>query len=115
MKSLLRYLTKACTDDRIEPRKKFFGGSKRAKVGNVLFKWLPEYEPGAYLYHYGLQVWKDLARMESDRMSNARRKLLGQKPVRMWPSFYDVSDIIRLGVEATGWLEIDPWWTPRFT
>jgi hypothetical protein len=95
VKSLMRYLTKACTDDAVEPRKKFFGGSAGAKVGTVRFAWLPEFEPGTFLYYWGKQLWIDLH--------------------GCWPKFGDMALVVRMGVEVTGWLEIDPWWTPRFT
>lgn len=89
---LTKYLTKACTDDAVEPRKKFFGGTHDAKAGNVKFKWAPWVEPTAMLYYFGARTYFDLH---------------GEQP-----DFGSMSYVIRLGVEAVDWLSVDPWWMP---
>jgi len=90
---LVKYLTKATTDDAIEPRKKFFGGSHGAKAGTVNFKWVPSFEPTSMLWFYGSQLFRELNE--------------GQPP-----RFDQMAYVIRLGVEATDWLSVDPWWMP---
>lgn len=92
VKYLVKYLTKSFTDDAVEPRKKFFGGSKGAKVGNVNFKWIPSIQPGAMLYFYGRQLWYEA---------------FGKAP-----RFDDMRDVIACGVEAVDWLSVDPWYLP---
>lgn len=89
---LIKYLTKATTDDAIEPRKKFFGGSHGAKAGTVNFKWAPWFEPTSMLWFYGRQLYFEMH---------------GEHP-----SFDAMAYVIRLGVEATDWLQVDPWWMP---
>ena len=89
---LVKYLTKAATDDLVEARKKFFGGSARAKIGNVNFKWVPSVEPLSMLWFYGRQVW---------------REAFGE-----YPTFKDFRHVVITGAEACNWLEKDPWWIP---
>lgn len=91
---LVKYLTKATTDDTVEPRKKFFGGSREAKAGTVQFKWCPQHgDPSSMLYYYGRELFVDLH---------------GEAP--RWS---DTHYVIRLGVEATDWLTRDPWYMPH--
>lgn len=92
VKYLVKYLTKAQTDDTVEPRKKFFGGSHSAKAGTVKFKWAPWFEPTAMLFFYGRQLYVEMH---------------GEQP-----TFHAMAYVIRLGVEATDWLSVDPWWMP---
>ena len=89
---LIKYLTKASTDDSVEPRKKFFGGSHDAKSGNVKFKWAPWYEPTAMLWYYGMLTYSQLHGSV--------------------PGVRQMAYVVRLGVEATDWLSVDPWWMP---
>ena len=89
---LIKYLTKARTDDTVEPRKKFFGGSSDAKAGNVKFKWAPWVEPTAMLWFYGALTYFQLH--------------------QSCPGFREMSYVVRLGVEACDWLSVDPWWVP---
>jgi len=89
---LVKYLTKAQTDDAVEPRKKFFGGTHAAKAGNVQFKWASWFEPTAMLFYYGRQLFVELH---------------GEQP-----GFHAMAYVVRLGVEATDWLSVDPWWMP---
>ena len=90
---LVKYLTKATTDDLIEPRKKFFGGTHDAKAGTVRFKWVPWVEPTAMLWYFGAQFYREMNE--------------GQQP-----DFRQMGYVIRLGVEVTDWLSVDPWWVP---
>ena len=89
---LVKYLTKASTDDQVEPGKKFFGGSHTAKAGNVKFKWAPWFEPTAMLFFFGARTYFELH---------------GEPP-----GFHSMAYVIRLGVEACDWLSVDPWWMP---
>lgn len=95
---LLKYLTK-CLRVVSAFKKKAFGGSAAAKAGTTLFKWLPEEKPGAYLYYYGRQLY---------------REIYGRVPV-----FSEVNDfgafmrlLMQMGYEATGWCDVDPLWEP---
>lgn len=90
---LVKYLTKAYTDDLVEPRKKFFGGSRDAKAGNVRFKWVPWVEPHAMLYHWGRIFFREL---HKDTL----------------PTFRDMRYILKLGVEYVDWTAQDPWYVP---
>ena len=90
---VIRYLTKYLTKSWVGPvglKKKRFSGTAVTKVGVTRFKWLPEFHPGAYLYAMGKDLWRQLYGVE--------------------PSFHDVWGVIRLGVEDSGWAEIDPLW-----
>jgi hypothetical protein len=88
---LQKYITKSITDDSGH-RVKAFGGSRDAKMGNCQFRWVPWVRPGAYLYYYGAQLYRELYSEN--------------------PKFFQVGLIVRMGVEATDWLETDPWWMP---
>jgi hypothetical protein len=91
---LVKYLTKAFTDDLVETRKKFFCGSHDAKAGTVQFKWNPVMgDASSMLYYYGKILFLDLT--------------------GHLPKWSDTDYVIRLGVEATDWLSTDPWWMPR--
>jgi hypothetical protein len=91
---LIKYLSKDCgLRDSAEKKKRLFGGSASAKAGTVKFRWLPEVEPSAYLYYYGREIFRAM----NDGIS---------------PTWRDTSEVIRLGVENTDWLSVDPWWSP---
>lgn len=92
---LVKYLTKASTNDSIEPRKKFFGGSSNAKVGTVQFRWAPWINPTAMLWNEGKAVYC---------------QLWGIPPVSKWLALSPL--FIRMGVEVVDWLSVDPWWLP---
>ena len=95
---LTKYLTKANAP---EPRKKYFGGN--AKSSTVAFKWSPwAGNPLSYLWHHGLQVYREMKQMEG-----------GQAPSQA-ELFHKKDLIVRLGVEATEWLEFDPWFHECF-
>jgi hypothetical protein len=90
---VIRYLTKYLTKSRTGPadfKKKIFSASAGVKVGVTNFRWLPEIRPGAYLYFFGRSLFE---------------QLYGEPP-----SFRDMMQCIRLGVEETGWADIDPLW-----
>jgi hypothetical protein len=91
-KYLIKYLTKARCD---EPKKKFFGGNGKESTTN--FRWAPWYDPSAMLFHYG--------RLQFVEMNGGQVPTAGE----VWRN---MSYIIRLGVEATDWLSVDPWWMP---
>jgi hypothetical protein len=90
---LTRYITKYLTksiDSTGVMHKKCFGGRARSKRGTTAFKWLPEVKPGSYLWYYGRSLFWDI-----------------------WgrvPTFQEMSLVMRLGVEDTDWLSVDPWY-----
>lgn len=86
---LIKYLTKCHTT---EPKKKFFGGN--CKVNTVNFRWAPWYDPTAMLFYYGRLLHQEL-----DGVCLTRGEL-----------WRNMGYIVRLGVEATNWLSVDPWW-----
>jgi hypothetical protein len=88
---LVKYVTKCCVDDN-GLKKKSFGASARTKLGTVAFSWCKWINPTTYLYRYGKSMWLDL--------------------YGTLPTFKDFAMVVRLGVEDTNWLEIDPWWMP---
>ena len=90
---VIRYLTKYLTKSRTgveDYKKKIFSASKSVKVGNTHFRWLPEIRPGAMLYHFGRSLF---------------HQLYGELP-----TFRDMMACIRLGVEDTGWADVDFLW-----
>lgn len=87
-KKLYFYLTKARTDEAVEPRKKFFGGTRTAKCGNNRFSWNPATDTAhAMIYYYGRNLFWDMF----------------QTPV----TFRDLPIVMRLGLEDTNWLDVD--------
>lgn len=89
---VVRYLVKYCTKSlggEAGSRKKVFGGSPLAKLGTVAFGWMPEINPITYLHYWGKISWYDI---------------YGETP-----SFKAFHAVVRLGVEVTNWLAIDPW------
>jgi len=95
-KKLRSYLLKARTDDATEPRKKFFGGTHRSKVGNVRFSWNPATDTAhAMLYYYGRNLFTEI----------------WQTP----PTFRDLPVVMALGVEDTNWLDVDFLYEPPYT
>lgn len=93
--AVVTYLVKYCTKSLVDAegtRKKVFTASQGAKLGTVAFAWVPWINPTSYLYHYGKTTWLEL---------------YGKLPD--WTAFHEV---VRLGVEVTNWLAIDPWWMP---
>lgn len=87
---LTKYLTKGIPAGEGGVKKKRFCCSRSARAGGVTFKWVPWVRPGAMLYNAGLEFFK---------LCNDRR-----------PRFRDMREVIRLGVESTGWAHVDPWW-----
>jgi hypothetical protein len=88
---LIKYITKAFHDSD-GTKKKAFGGSASARCGTVRYAWCKWENPGSYLYAHGRDLWL---------------QLYGERP-----RFRDMADVIRLGVEITDWLSVDPWWMP---
>lgn len=95
-KKLRSYLLKARTNDAIEPRKKFFGGTATAKAGNVRFAWNPATDTAhAMLYYYGRNLFSEI---------------FGTPP-----SHRDLPVVMRLGVEDRNWLDVDFLYEPPFS
>lgn len=84
-----KYITKTLAGANGEKSTRVFFASADARIGSVRFSWMPEVNPYAYLYYYGRALFFVL---------NGRQ-----------PSFKEVKDVIRLGVEDTDWASIDPW------
>lgn len=109
IKSIRRYLLKARTSDALEPRKKFFGGSRgslddagRWKVnlspavaGNTRFSWNP---------------WTDTAHA----FLWARGRALYFQMYQKRPSFREMSLVMRLGYEDTSWGDVDFLYVPPY-
>ena len=88
---LVRYLTKyltKCMAGTSAFKKKAFGATATAKAGTTIFKWLPEFKPGAYLYYYGRQAFFEM---------------FGRAP-----SWKAMGLVMRIGYELTGWCDVDP-------
>jgi hypothetical protein len=88
-KRLQWYLTKSVASAETD-KKKVFGGSHVVKAGTTRFKWAPWEKPGAYLWAMGVMLFS---------------QLYGEPP-----RFRDMGHVMRLGVEESGWAQIDPWW-----
>ena len=87
---LVRYLTRSLAGVATAKRKKCFGGSHSMKAGTVMFKWMPEIRAGSYLWNSGRSLFVEL---------------FGKAP-----GFRDMALVIRLGVEETGWANVDFLW-----
>jgi hypothetical protein len=95
-KKLQSYLLKARTDDAVEPRKKFFGGTHRSKVGTVKFAWNPWTDTAhSMLYYYGRNLFVEL----------------WQAP----PSYRDLPIVMALGTEDRNWLDVDFLYEPPYS
>lgn len=95
IRRMVTYLIKYCTKSVVDAqgsKKKVFGASSESKVGTVAFRWCRWINPTSYLYYYGRQLWCQL---------NA-----------YYPTWKDHAAVVRYGVEATSWLDVDPWWMP---
>lgn len=88
-KYLTKYLTKRFSTEGVE-KKKLFSATLRCKVGNTHFSWTATEKPGAYLYSLGRELFS----------------IFEGRP----PKFRDMSYVLRLGVETSGWAEFDPLW-----
>jgi len=94
---LTKYLTKGfgnSNDRAAATKKKMFSGTARTKSGTTNFKWMPDVHPGSYLWAWGRALFAQL----------------NGHP----PSFKNVGEVIRLGVEVTQWADVDPWWEFSF-
>jgi len=87
---LTKYLTKSVHQVSGYEHRKCFCASADAKCGGTSFRWVPWIRPGSYLYAMGFEYFLAM---------NER-----------FPNFRDVMEVIRYGVEATGWADIDPLW-----
>lgn len=90
---IIRYLTKYLTKSFTAPgdlKKKIFSATHRVKSGSVKFSWMNTERAGAFLYAMGRSLFL---------------QLYGRLPV-----FKDMASVIRLGVEETGWADVDFLW-----
>ena len=88
---LTRYLMRGFRSSPVDAvKKKCFGGTHRSKCGTVKFCWDKYQKAGAWLYAMG----KPLFIAIHGRL----------------PKFSDMAFVIRLGVEDTGWADVDPLW-----
>lgn len=87
---LTKYLTKHSVEAAASTKKKLFCGARRCKIGTTAFKWLPTEKAGAYLYAMGRSLFIEL--------------------YGRLPKFRDMRHVMRLGVEDTGWANIDFLW-----
>lgn len=85
-----KYITKSLADANGMKSTRVFFASADARIGTTRFAWMPEVNPSAYLYYWGQHLFF----------------VIHGRP----PTFRDVRDVIRLGVEETDWASIDPWW-----
>jgi hypothetical protein len=88
-KRLSWYLSKQFVEP-VAKHKKIFEASASVKCGTIRFKWVPWEKAGAYLWAMGASLF---------------RSLYGRAP-----RFKDMGHVIRLGVEDTGWVDVDPLW-----
>jgi len=75
-------------------KKKCFSGTNGTKIGTTKFSWMAEVKPGRYLYQMG----RDIFEVFYGRL----------------PTWRDVWAVIRCGVEATDWANVDPLWEFQF-
>lgn len=85
---LCKYLTKAFAAAS-HFKKKAFGGSARARIGTTIFKWVPWFNPWAYLYAKGAERF----RLRQGRC----------------PRFSEMGLVMRIGYHVSGWANVDPW------
>lgn len=95
-KSLRGYLLKARTDDMLEPRKKFFGGTARSKCGNIKFAWNPATDTAhSFLYYYGRNLFTEIYQTS--------------------PSHRDLPIVMQLGLRDRNWLDCDFLYEPPYS
>lgn len=88
-----KYVTKSLIDANGQKHARVFFCSSDVRAGSVRFSWVPEVNPSSYLYYWGKGLFFTL---------------FGRLP-----TFRECELVIRLGVEDTDWLQVDPWWMPR--
>lgn len=91
-KRIVRYLTKYLTKSFAGGSAsgcKVWGGPGRCRLGSVAFKWMPMVNARSYLYYWGRQTYFDLYGTS--------------------PTWRDMTLVMRLGYEAAGWGDVDPW------
>jgi hypothetical protein len=95
---VFRYLTKYLTKSRTGPedvKKKIFSCTGAGvKAGSTSFSWVQTEKPGRWLYWHGRELF---------------RELYGRLP-----KWRDAMAVIRVGVEATGWADVDFLWEFQF-
>lgn len=87
---LVKYLTKAFKQ--AHRWTKAWGGSSSARTHTTSFRWVPWIRPGAYLFNWGQDLF---------------RQLVGRSP-----RFCEMTEVLMMGYYASGWAEIDPWYFP---
>lgn len=85
---IAKYVTKSLTDDQGERVRVFFCSSS-IKASTVRFSWTKEENASTYLYYWGRALFATLYGRE--------------------PKFHEIDHVMRLGVEDTDWLSVDPW------
>jgi len=109
LKSMRRYLLKARTDDALEPRKKFFGGTRGSRDENS--QWKPNLSPAvAGNIKWSWNPWTDTAHAY---LWSRGRSLFYQMYERQ-PHFRDMSLVMGLGYRDTGWADVDFLYVPPF-
>jgi hypothetical protein len=91
-------------------KKKVFGASHRVKAGTTNFSWTPCEKAGAFLYAKGREFFLQLYGCPPGRWMKER----DGRPGRWVLSFAEILSVIRLGVEVTGWADVDPLWSFAF-
>lgn len=92
VRGVVLYLIKYCTKSLVDSegtKKRVFTASSGVKLGTVAFSWVPWVNPTSMLYAAGKAMWIVIH---------------GHLP--KWGSFREV---VRLGVEVSDWLQVDPW------
>lgn len=87
---LTKYLTKSSKETSDAQHKKVFGGSADSKCGSTQFAWAPWVCAAPFLYAWGRSLFV---------------QLYGR-----CPEFADMRHVIRLGVEDSGWADVDFLW-----
>jgi hypothetical protein len=94
---IIHYLTKYLTKSFTAPsdlKKKIFSATHASKAGSTKFSWMATERAGAYLYAHGRSLFLQL--------------------YGCLPTFKDMACVIRLGVEETGWADVDFLWMFAF-
>lgn len=92
IRAVVLYLVKYVTKDIFDSggvRKKVWSCTRACKCGTVRFAWVPWINPLSYLWYYGRQAWSSVSSRS--------------------PKLENFNLIYRLGLQVTGWGEIDPW------
>jgi len=98
---LQKYVTKSICDDQGKHVKPF-GGDRASKVGTIKFSWVPWIRPGSYLYAMGLDAYL---------MSHGHAPKLDPTLHVGYAHLKIVRMLVDLGVSASNWLAVDPWYS----